>query len=92
MATSRAPRGGVVSAVNGQFYEGGEFTPDHGLYCGKGRNRCTQAAFDDLARKVEAAGKTLVWDEARGDFRILYQGGNCMFRAANLKTLAKLYP
>jgi hypothetical protein len=32
---AKAPKGGLVSRVNGQFYEGGEFIPDHGLFCGK---------------------------------------------------------
>lgn len=25
----------MASHVNGQWYEGGEFMPDHGLFCGK---------------------------------------------------------
>jgi hypothetical protein len=31
----KAPAGGIVSRVNGQFYNGGEFIPDTGVYCGK---------------------------------------------------------
>jgi hypothetical protein len=39
-ATSKAPKGGLTSQVNGQFYEGGQFVPDHGLFCGaKGAKR-----------------------------------------------------
>ncbi|HVL13590.1 MAG TPA: hypothetical protein VM529_13565 [Gemmata sp.] len=34
-ANFKAPAGGLVSAVNGQFYEGGQFVPEHGLYCGR---------------------------------------------------------
>jgi hypothetical protein len=33
--TNNAPAGGMVSKVNGQFYEGGEFMPTNGLYCGR---------------------------------------------------------
>ena len=29
-----APAGGHVSPVNGQWYDGGQFMPDHGLFCG----------------------------------------------------------
>lgn len=32
--TTQAPIGGRVSPVNGQFYVGGQFMPDHGLFCG----------------------------------------------------------
>jgi hypothetical protein len=35
MNATKAPKGGIVSQVNGQFYPGGEFVPDHGLFCGK---------------------------------------------------------
>jgi hypothetical protein len=35
MNGTKAPAGGLVSVVNGQFYEGGQFTPDSGLYCGR---------------------------------------------------------
>ena len=31
----KAPTGGITSAVNGQFYEGGQFTPEHGMFCGR---------------------------------------------------------
>lgn len=31
----QAPKGGLVSPVNGQFYEGGQFMPVHGLFSGK---------------------------------------------------------
>ena len=32
---NQAPKGGMTSQVNGQWYEGGEFMPEHGLFCGK---------------------------------------------------------
>ena len=35
MNIAKAPVGGLVSKVNGQFYEGGEFMPISGLFCGK---------------------------------------------------------
>jgi hypothetical protein len=31
----QAPKGGMTSVVNGQYYEGGEFMPTTGLFCGK---------------------------------------------------------
>ncbi len=30
----QAPVGGTISPVNNQFYEGGQFIPDTGLFCG----------------------------------------------------------
>lgn len=33
----QAPAGGAISPVNNQFYEGGQFIPDTGLYCGLGK-------------------------------------------------------
>lgn len=30
----QAPAGGAISPVNRQFYEGGQFMPDTGLFCG----------------------------------------------------------
>jgi hypothetical protein len=32
---THAPSGGLVSNINGQFYNGGEFMPLSGLFCGK---------------------------------------------------------
>ncbi len=32
---NRAPKGGITAQINGQRYEGGEFLPEHGLFCGK---------------------------------------------------------
>ena len=34
-ATNKAPAGGITSAVNGVRYEGGQFTPETGIYCGR---------------------------------------------------------
>ena len=33
--SSQAPKGGMTSQINGQWYDGGEFMPVHGLFCGK---------------------------------------------------------
>ena len=35
MSTLQAPAGGAVSIVNGSRYEGGQFMPLIGLFCGK---------------------------------------------------------
>jgi hypothetical protein len=88
---ARAPKGGVTSQVNGWWYEGGQFTPDHGLFCGKGKNRVTAARFEEVRAAVKADGKELVYDEARGLFQVLLPGGNVMFSAAGLSTLAKAF-
>jgi hypothetical protein len=88
---NRAPAGGLTSAVNGQRYEGGEFTPDHGKFCGKGKNRVGFAAFEAVAARVAAAGKVLSYDEAHGRFLVKYPTGNVMMGAANLATLARCF-
>lgn len=36
--TIQAPAGGAVSSVNGEFYEGGEFMPITGEFCGAKRD------------------------------------------------------
>ena len=35
MSTLQAPTGGAISIVNGARYEGGQFMPLTGLFCGK---------------------------------------------------------
>ncbi len=43
MNMAKAPAGGMTSKVNGQFYDGGEFMPVSGLFCGKaGLKRCVK--------------------------------------------------
>lgn len=84
---AQAPIGGIVSCVNGQFYDGGRFIPDHGKFCGKGRNRVTLEAFSEVSRKVEASGFTLEYEEKWERFTIRYPGGNILRTSKNLKTL-----
>lgn len=31
----RAPAGGTISIINDKHYEGGQFVPEHGLFCGR---------------------------------------------------------
>lgn len=89
MPVYKAPKGGIVSPVNGQFYEGGEFAPDTGLYCGKGKNRVTKVEFDDLAERVKAKhGWTLIFDEKQDRFRLMHPTGNGMAGAKTLKGLS----
>jgi hypothetical protein len=90
-ATIKAPAGGIVSVVNGRFYAGGEFIPDTGAYCGKGKNRATPAEFARVAEAVAATGNTLEYREATGEFVVVIPGGNLMFRARSLATIAKAY-
>lgn len=35
----RAPAGGTISIINDQHYVGGQFLPEHGLFCGKGGSK-----------------------------------------------------
>lgn len=34
MNLNQAPKGGAISPVNREFYEGGRFMPDTGMFCG----------------------------------------------------------
>ena len=92
MTGAKAPAGGIVSVVNGQFYNGGEFIPDTGEYCGRGRNKVGRDRFDRVARAVAAAGKRLEFRESTGEFVVLYPTGNIMVRAASLATIEKAFP
>lgn len=51
---SKAPAGGMASNVNGNWYEGGQFMPEHGLFCGK-KGPARKAKWD----KFEARGRTI---------------------------------
>lgn len=89
--TSKAPTGGTTSPINGQFYDGGQFIPDHGAYCGKGKNRVTREEFNRVAALVESTGNTLEYRETTGEFVVVIPGGNLMYRARTLSTIAKAY-
>ncbi len=89
MNVLKAPAGGTVSPVNGQWYHGGEFLPDHGHYCGRGRNRVSMATFSEVAERAQARGWTLRFNEKYGRFQFVLAGGNVMFSSVNLNTLAK---
>lgn len=86
----KAPKGGITSMVNGQYYEGGQFTPDHGKYCGKGKNNVTEFEFDEFASKAREKGLEIEYNQTLGKFRLLYANtnGRVMYSAANLKTLS----
>jgi hypothetical protein len=87
----KAPAGGMVSAVNGQWYNGGEFTPDHGKFCGKGKHRVSLARFAEVAACVQAAGKVLSYREESQEFVVKYPTGNVMMRARGLDTIARCF-
>lgn len=83
----KAPKGGIVSAVNGQFYEGGEFLPDHGKFCGRGRNRIAQATFEDIAaRLLDAKGWTLRYVDKFDAFQAFNGDGLVMWTAKSART------
>lgn len=88
---NKAPAGGMASQVNGQWYEGGEFMPVHGLFCGKDKNRVTMQEFERVKEAVAAAGKILRYDEKTGDFIVAFLTGNIAFRARNLGTISKCF-
>ena len=60
MMSLQAPVGGHVSIVNGQFYKGGQFVPDHGLFCGKAGKKRQQIwnKWPESSR-VDAGGQDL---------------------------------
>lgn len=89
MASIKAPKGGTISVVNGQFYEGGEFMPDHGLYCGKGKNRVAVPEFDAMAARLMASrGWDLRYNEAREVFQAVLPTGNVMYASKSIKVFA----
>jgi hypothetical protein len=88
---NKAPAGGMTSSVNGQRYEGGEFMPEHGYYCGKGKNRATREEFEAIAARAAAAGRTLSFDESSQTFIVKIATGNIEFRVKSLRSLAKCY-
>jgi hypothetical protein len=69
----RAPAGGTVSIVNDKHYVGGQFLPEHGLFCGKkGAKRLNlwNSVADGL--KVNLGGRAmyeLMIYEGNGDWR-----------------------
>lgn len=87
----KAPAGGIVSHVNGQFYEGGQFTPDHGLLCGKGRNKVTKAEFEAATASFASAGRTLVYVDKYELFRLFDNRGVLMNSSKKVSTLVSMY-
>jgi len=51
MSTLKAPTGGATSIVNGARYEGGQFMPLTGLFCGKKGERRKQKWEKAVAAK-----------------------------------------
>lgn len=69
--TSKAPVGGIVSRVNGQFYAGGEFIPETGAYCGRSgaKRRKAVERFTPAGRVYGSEGVGRLWEvERRGGF------------------------
>ena len=89
----KAPSGGLVSEVNGQFYEGGQFTPDTGLYCGRGKNRVSvaQLAAINAALAEKRPGWFVRYREEYRQYQVVNDRGNGMASAANIKTLASYW-
>lgn len=62
-APNKAPTGGITSPVNGQRYEGGQFTPYHGLYCGKiGAKRRNRAEAASRRGRLWELGSTTMFE------------------------------
>ena len=100
MSSFKAPKGGITSEVNGQWYNGGEFTPDTGLYCGRGKNRVTAARFAEVAAHMTKLGYSLRYSDKHEHFEAtrtvrfadVATTDQIFFTARNLSTFAKLSP
>jgi hypothetical protein len=96
MNASKAPAGGMTSKVNGQFYEGGEFMPVTGEYCGLGRNRVSVQQVAEANRTLSVG--MIRWNEKAGQFQLwvevtLRDGTKTeqvRFSSSNIKTLQRL--
>lgn len=54
----RAPAGGTISIINDKHYEGGQFVPEHGLFCGKaGAKR--KSLWERAGAKADLGGSNL---------------------------------
>ena len=95
MNVAKASAGGMTSRVNGQWYDGGEFMPVTGEYCGCGKNRITVATLEKI--NANLSGCEIAWNESAKIFQLLRSvrfangttGRQVMFSAANIKTLTK---
>lgn len=67
----KAPKGGIISTVNGEFYAGGEFLPDHGKFCGKGRNAVTAERFREVASRAVRVGYRLEFAGPSEEYRLI---------------------
>lgn len=64
--TIHAPAGGHVSPVNGQLYDGGQFMPDHGLFCGMSERNQLAAINHALAARQQERHEKIVRDDIGG--------------------------
>ena len=69
----QAPKGGHVSPVNGQFYEGGQFMPDHGLFAGLSEKKQLTLINNALAARVAESGRYEKVVREGDNFRYLYR-------------------
>lgn len=67
----KAMAGGQVSLVNGVEYKGGEFMPEHGEFCGRGKNRVSAAKLAEI--NLGMNGRRIVWEEERKIFKLLVE-------------------
>jgi len=75
--TMRAPSGGTISVINDKHYAGGQFVPEHGLFCGKaGAKR--KSLWDRTApgMKAELGGSVL--------FELVVHAGGGEFKTVGL--------
>lgn len=85
---NKAPIGGTASVVNGQWYEGGEFMPEHGLFCGRGKNRIA-ASQVELVNATSATYR-IEWNESRLVFQLIRKSDNYLVcSAAGINSLKK---
>lgn len=96
MNAAKAPAGGMTSRVNGQWYEGGEFMPVTGEYCGCGKNRVAVAKLAQINGTL--TGCEIVWNESAKVFQLVRSvsfsngttGRQVVMSAASIKTLAEV--
>ena len=72
MTQAKAPSGGAISNVNGQFYEGGEFMPESGMFCGAKKQARKWAKTPAKWRKITITSRLFVTATEIGSTRDFY--------------------
>jgi hypothetical protein len=90
----KACTGGQVSPLNGEEYKGGQFMPEHGDFCGLGKNRIAAARL--VAVNAQLTNARIIWNGSVFQIvrKVTFTNGQTadqvQFSAASIKTLEKL--